>query len=69
MVQLGANSSDPEVLKRNLTRLKKQAQDRFSTQYSFVRNESWQGSFEPVQPQATKQTPAVGSDLPPDFTK
>jgi len=59
MVQLGANSSDPEVLKRNLTRLKKQAQERFSTQYSFVRNEPWQGSFEPVVAQPAS-APAAG---------
>lgn len=62
MVQLGANSSDPEVLKRNLTRLKKQAQERFATQYSFVRNEPWQGSFEPVaaQPASAPAAPAAG---------
>lgn len=67
MVQLGANSSDPEVLKRNLTRLKKQAQDRFATQYSFVRNDTWKGSFEPeaVQPASATPAPAAGN---PDFS-
>jgi len=67
MVQLGANSSDPEVLKRNLTRLKKQAQERFSTQYSFVRNEPWQGSFEPVAAQPASATPAPAAGNP-DFS-
>jgi len=67
MVQLGANSSDPEVLKRNLTRLKKQAQERFATQYSFVRNEPWQGSFEPVAAQPASATPAPAAGNP-DFS-
>jgi len=68
MVQLGANSSDPEVLKRNLTRLKKQAQDRFATQYSFVRNEPWQGSFEPVVAQPPSAPAAPVSAGTPNFS-
>ena len=48
MKQLGANSSDPQVLIQNITRLKQEAQQRFSTQYSFVRGTPWEGSFEPA---------------------
>jgi len=67
MRQLGANSADPRVLTQNLTRLKKEAQDRFATQYSFVRNAPWQGSFEPIQVQPTSgATDGTGT---PDFSK
>lgn len=67
MRQLGANSADPRVLIQNLTRLKKEAQDRFATQYSFVRNAPWQGSFEPIQVQPTSG--ATGGTGTPDFSK
>lgn len=55
MRQLGATSSDPVALKATLTRLSREAQDRFATQYSFVRNEPWQGSFEPITPASSKE--------------
>jgi hypothetical protein len=64
MRQLGANSSDPRVLTQNLTRLKEEAQNRFATQYSFVRNEPWQGSFEPVAAQPASATPAPVTGTP-----
>ena len=67
MRQLGANSADPRVLIQNLTRLKKEAQDRFATQYSFVRNAPWQGSFEPIQVQPTSGS--TGGTGTPDFSK
>ena len=66
MRQLGATSSDPVTLEAVLTRLSKEAQDRFASQYSFIRNEPWQGSFEPVSPQSSKETPPVVPAGTPD---
>ena len=65
MRQLGATSSDPVTLEAVLTRLSKEAQDRFASQYSFIRNEPWKGSFEPVPVQSSEEVaPPVPEGTP-----
>ena len=66
MRQLGATSSDPVTLEAVLTRLSKEAQDRFATQYSFIRNEPWQGSFEPPKPASSSEVAAPVPTGDPD---
>jgi hypothetical protein len=65
MVQLGANSSDPVAIINNVTRLSKEAKNRFSDRYLFTRNQKWEGSFEPPAPASSSAgAPPVPAGTP-----